>query len=173
MASGWIREVTVHDKALRIYLNDHLAGATTGAELSRRIARAHDSSGRAPELRRLAEDIADDRRSLLALMESLGIAPQQYKARGGWLAEKIARLKLNGRVRRRSGLSTIVELETLRMGIQGKYLLWTALMAAAPVPGPVDTTRLQELADRAKGQMETVEALHRTAAGAVLGEGRI
>ncbi|MGI5401077.1 hypothetical protein ACQEVG_16760 [Streptomyces sp. CA-135486] len=155
-------------KALRIYLNDHLAGATAGVELSRRIARAHRSSARASELRRLAEDIAQDRQSLLELMDALEIAPHRYRIYGGWVAEKAARLKPNGRVYRRSGLSTLVELEALRLGIQGKHHLWRALLPVAAESEQLETSRLEDLIDRATNQMATVDSLHHTAAGVLL-----
>lgn len=161
----------MHRKALNIYLNDHLAGATSGVELSRRIARTHRSSARAEELRALAEDIAQDRQTLLEVMDSLEITPHRYKIYVGWAAEKVARLKPNGRVLRRSGLSTLIELETLRLGIQGKHHLWRALRHVAPESDHFDTSRLQGLMDRATNQMETVDSLHDTAARAVLSRG--
>ncbi|MGW1882589.1 hypothetical protein [Streptomyces sp. NPDC001970] len=161
----------MHHKYLSIYLNDHLAGATSGVELSRRVARAHRSSARAAEVQHLAEDIAEDRQSLLDLMRSLEVAPHRYKVYGGWAVEKIARLKPNGHAHRRSGLSTVVELETLRMGIQGKYLLWRALAVASTESEDLDHSRLHELMDRATSQMAIVDALHGTAARTVLAGG--
>ncbi|HET6357382.1 hypothetical protein [Streptomyces sp.] len=158
----------MHDKALRIYLNDHLAGATAGVELSRRVARAHRSSARASEMRRLAEDIDQDRQSLIELMHSLEIAPHRYRMYGGWIAEKVARLKPNGRVYRRSGLSTLVELEALRLGIEGKYQLWQALVPVAAELDQLETSLLQGLMDRATAQMTAVDSFHHAAAAAVL-----
>ncbi|WP_328403630.1 hypothetical protein OHS70_33235 [Streptomyces sp. NBC_00390] len=158
----------MHHKSLQIYLNDHLAGATAGVELSRRIARAHQSSARAGELQRLADDIAEDRESLLDLMELLDVRPHRYKVYGGWAGEKVARLKPNGRLYHRSGLSTLIELETLRLGIQGKQQLWQALTGPASASGRFEASRLDTLKDRAKDQMTTVDALHRTAASRVL-----
>ncbi|WP_432075307.1 hypothetical protein [Streptomyces wuyuanensis] len=162
----------MHRDALRIYLNDHLSGATSGTELARRLARAHGSSPHAAELRRLAEDIAEDRSTMLDVMGTLGIAPHRYKVCAGWAAEKAARLKPNGRVLRRAGLSTILELETLRMGIQGKYMLWRALTPLARETGRVGTARLDELTERARNQMAVVEELHLSAADIVLRRGR-
>ncbi|MCZ7456528.1 hypothetical protein [Streptomyces sp. WMMC940] len=158
----------MHRDALRIYLNDHLSGATSGVELARRMARAHRSSPRAAELRRLADDIAQDRKTLRELMGVLGIAPHRYKVCTGWVMEKAARFKPNGRALRRAGLSTIVELEALRMGIQGKYMLWRALTPPAQRTGPLTTAQLDELMGRAQSQMATVEELHLAAADAVL-----
>ncbi|TQK42639.1 hypothetical protein FBY35_4067 [Streptomyces sp. SLBN-118] len=162
------RERSVYDKPLRIYLNDHLAGATAGVELSRRVARAHRSSARASEMRRLAEDIDQDRQSLIELMNSLEIAPHRYRMYGGWIAEKVARLKPNGRVYRRSGLSTLVELEVLRLGIEGKHQMWQALVPVAAELDQLETSVLQGLMDRASAQMTTVDSLHHAAAASVL-----
>lgn len=158
----------MHHKSLRIYLNDHLAGATAGVELSRRIARAHQTSTRAPVLQRLVDDISDDRQSLLDLMELLDVPQRRYKVYGGWAGEKVARLKPNGRLYRRSGLSTLIELETLRLGIQGKQQLWQALTPLAAESDRFEASRLDTLMERAKDQMATVDELHLTAASRVL-----
>ncbi|MFB7493804.1 hypothetical protein ACFC09_03705 [Streptomyces sp. NPDC056161] len=152
-------------KALSIYLNDHLAGATFGEDLAWRMAREHKSSATGGDFRHLAEDVSQDRLSLLALMQSLHVPPRRHKVYGGWAAEKISRLKPNGRFWRRSGLSNLIELETLRMGIQGKQQLWQALL---PVAGGLNEARLHRLLDRATAQMKTVDALHGTAAQEVL-----
>ncbi|MGW7365756.1 hypothetical protein ACWGI8_20520 [Streptomyces sp. NPDC054841] len=158
-------------EAVSIYLNDHLSGATMGVELSRRIARAHQSSARVAVLQDLAEQIAQDRQSLLDLMDALEIVPRRYKVYAGWAAEKAARLKPNGRLRRRSGLSTLVELETLRMGIQGKFRMWRALMPVVAERDDLDAARLKELMDRANDQMATVDELHEVAAKTILSNG--
>jgi hypothetical protein len=77
---------------LAIYLNDHLAGATGGVELARRIA--HDQHD--PDLSGLARDVEQDRDSLLRIMAMLGVRQDHVKVAGGWLGEKLGRLKLNG-----------------------------------------------------------------------------
>jgi len=58
---------------LGIYLNDHLAGTTGGAELARRMAAWYPVPGHQAALERLAADIAQDRRTLLHLMALLGM----------------------------------------------------------------------------------------------------
>ncbi|MFC5801968.1 hypothetical protein [Streptomyces formicae] len=151
-------------KALGIYLNDHLAGATAGVELSRRIAREHRASACARETQGLADEIDQDRRSLRALMDSLDVKPRHYKICGGWVAEKAARFKPNGRIHRRAGLSDLVEFETLRLGIQGKQQMWQALVPVAAETDRVDAPALERLIDRARSQMATVDALHDAAA---------
>lgn len=155
-------------EALGIYLNDHLAGSTTGQLMSRHLADHHGASPHGGELRRVADEIAEDRQALLDLMAALGIPARRHKVYAGWLAEKARLLKLNGRVTRRSGLSTVIELEALRLGIEGKSLLWQSLLSLTPEKD-LDEDRLHTLLDRAREQIDTVETVRRDAVGAGLG----
>ncbi|MFD8542497.1 hypothetical protein [Streptomyces sp. NPDC059649] len=140
-----------------------MAGATAGVELARRMAREHQGSDFGGELKHLAAEISLDRQALLRLMGSLDVPVRRYKIYGAWAGEKIGRLKPNGRVVRRSGLSTVVELEGMRLGVEGKALLWRALLALAPREPRLDTQRLQELLDGARQQTEALDALHTSA----------
>jgi len=137
----------VNTELLGIYLNDHLAGAMAGTELARRISRTH------PELRVLADDIEADRKELLDLMRETGVESRPHKEALGWLTEKAGRLKFNGRVLGRSPLSDVLELETLRVGIEGKTSLWRTLRQL----GSFDETRLERLESRAVSQAALVD----------------
>ncbi|MCQ4042167.1 hypothetical protein ACFOSC_14375 [Streptantibioticus rubrisoli] len=145
---------------LGVYLNDHLAGATLGTELARRMAKAERHAATAQELRRLAAEIAEDRASLLDIMRALGVRPRRYKAGAGWLAEKAGRLKGNRQLVRRSPLSSLLELEMLRIGVEGKALGWRALREVADGHERLDKRRLDGLLDRARDQGATLERLH-------------
>ncbi|MET9533406.1 hypothetical protein ABZY02_23075 [Streptomyces sp. NPDC006649] len=163
----------MHADKLGIYLNDHLMGATFGVGLARRIAGQNRHSVRGPDLWRIAEEIAQDREALLELMETLGVPARRYKIYGGWAAERMGRLKPNGALYRRSGLSTFIELETLRLGVEGKTLIWGTLLVVATRDGRLDESRLNGLLDRAQGQIDTLETMRRSAAGAIFtGEAR-
>lgn len=155
-------------KILRVYLNDHLAGATAGVELVRRMVHEHGDSAYGDELRELAAEIAQDRQALLRLMAQLGIRPRRYKVYGAWLGEKLGRVKPNGRLLRSSGLSVLVELEAMRMGVTGKALLWRALRGTAPADPDLDSIRLEELSQRAERQIRTLDSLHAQAASTLL-----
>ncbi|MEN3359258.1 MAG: hypothetical protein V7637_3240 [Mycobacteriales bacterium] len=152
------------DFLLGIYLNDHLAGATSGLELVRRMAGAHHGSPSGPTLRRLATEIADDRTALLDIMRTLRVPVRQYKVAGGWIAEKISRLKLNGHLLSRSPLSSLVELEALQIGVEGKAAGWRALRLLATGPGRLDADQLDHLITRATEQAATVDELRLAAA---------
>ncbi|MFF7650049.1 hypothetical protein ACFZCY_09345 [Streptomyces sp. NPDC007983] len=157
---------------LGIYLNDHLAGATGGAELARRMARQHRRSAFGADLENLAVQIMEDREALRAVMAALEVPVRRYKLCGGWLGEKAGRLKLNGRVLRRSGLSTLIELEGLRIGVEGKAMLWHTLLVAAGHDARLEPDRLSELLDRARRQRTALKSLHDTAAAALFATAR-
>jgi hypothetical protein len=147
------------DALLGIYLNDHLAGATGGVELFRRAAGAHRGSPVGGTLERLAEEVAADRAALVELMSRLGVPVRHYKVYAAWAVERVGRLKLNGRVLGRSPLSSLVELEGMRLGVEGKAALWTALRALADRDPRLDPARLDRLAARAREQADTLEEM--------------
>ncbi|EIV91620.1 hypothetical protein [Frankia sp. QA3] len=154
---------------LGIYLNDHLAGSTAGLRLARRTATAHRGTPSGDALARVASEIAEDRDALLDLMRALGVPERKYKIAAGWAAEMAGRMKSNGRLVRRSSLSTVIELETLRIGVAGKSAAWHTLRAVADRYDQIDQARLDVLLDRARRQAEVLDELRVTAARAVFG----
>ena len=158
-----LSEVREH-RLLGIYLNDHLAAATAGLELFQRAARANARTEIGPELARLCADIEEDRTALVVTMRALGIPRRQYKVALGWVGEKLGRLKLNGRFVSRSPLSTLVEVETLRLGVEGKVLGWRVLRTLAAADQRLDIGRIDDLISRAQRQIEVLDALHHQAA---------
>jgi hypothetical protein len=153
---------------LGIYLNDHLAGATGGAELARRVAGSHGGHD-SGELRRLAAEIAQDRAALLEFMTALSIPVRAYKVRAAWLGEKAARLKLNGRLLTRSPLSSLEELEIMRLGVEGKAAGWRTLRTLAETDTRLDPGRLDELISRARRHADLLEELRVRAADQLIG----
>lgn len=149
-------------RLLGIYLNDHLAGATVGVELARRL---RSSNKRDPELGApLSETCAEieaDRDMLRRTMERLGIRRGCIKQAAGWTGEKLGRLKLNGRLREYSPLSRVIELEMLAIGIAGKARMWRALEST--IGDGIEGEDFRALAERADRQRSRVEELHRIA----------
>jgi hypothetical protein len=161
-------DAEAQQRMLGIYLNDHLAGATAGVELTRRMAQEHRDTPYADDLENLAKEITQDRLALVRILRDLDVPVQRYKLCGAWVSEKAARMKPNGRLLRRSGLSVVVELEALRLGVQGKALLWRALLATAAHDLRLDAGRLQELLERVDQQIRTLDSLHARATSALL-----
>ncbi|MCW2910563.1 MAG: hypothetical protein JWL68_5352 [Actinomycetia bacterium] len=142
---------------LGIYLNDHLAGATGGLELARRVARAGQVPAPQPELRRFAEEVAEDREMLLRIMGTLGVPVRSYKVWAAWAGEKAGRLKPNGRLTTRSPLSNLVELEMLRLGVEGKAAGWRTLRELADRDARLDAGQLDRLISQARRQADFLE----------------
>ena len=142
---------------LGVYLNDHLAGSTAGLELARRLAGAE--SGWAPELTRIANEIAEDRAALQELMARLDVPVQRYKTVLAWAGEKVTRLKPNTRLAARSPLSRVIELETMLLGVEGKASGWRTLREIAKAEPRLSTAELDTLIARAREQADTLEKL--------------
>jgi hypothetical protein len=151
-------------KPLSIYLNDHLMGATLGVNLFRRSARSQAKRPWGPMLAQLAEEVDQDRETLIAIMTSLGIPRRQYKILAGGLGERLARAKLNGGLIHRSPLSDLIELEGMYLGVIGKASGWQALLqVTATLPG-LDHEQIQNLVDRASSQAARLADARRRAA---------
>ena len=151
------------DRLLAIYLNDHLAGASLGVELARRLRSSNRGSAEfGPTLERICGEIESDRSTLVGVMDQLEVNTSKLKPAAGWLAEKLGRLKLNGQLRGYSPLSRVVELEGLCIGISSKIELWAVLRnrLGAQWAG----FDFEQLTDRAATQLDAVEGLHRRAA---------
>jgi hypothetical protein len=157
----------MEQKLLAIYLNDHLAGSVLGSELTRRVARQNRGSPLGESLEQLLEEIVHDKRTLESVLEATAVRRSPIKPRVAWALEKIGRLKLNGRIRRYSPLSRLLELEALEMGIRGKRSLWQALGDAHdPRLAGFDFDKLRA---RAEAQLEEMEPHRVEAAKLVLG----
>jgi predicted DNA-binding ribbon-helix-helix protein len=154
----------MNEKYLRIYLQDHLAGATAGLELARRTRGANEGTEYGPPLAKIADEIEADRRHLQGLIEELGFGGDRFKNIAAWGLEKVGRLKLNGQLTGYSPLSRLVELEGLLTGITGKKGLWIALLELAPRDERLDAALLERLRDRAEEQRARAEELREKAA---------
>jgi len=151
------------DRLLAIYLNDHLAGATLGVELARRLRSSNRGDAEMGEpLARICAEIEADRETLIQLMGRLGVSLNPVKPRLAWVAERLGRLKPNGQLRGYSPLSRVLELEVLATGIGGKLQLWNALEQA--YGETLEGFDFQALAERADKQGQRVEDLHLAAA---------
>ena len=155
-------------RVLGIYLNDHLAGATAGTALARRVARTHRAQGQGGQLKHLAVEVAQDRDALIGMMMALGIPIRAYKVCAAWVGEKAGRLKFNGRLLARSPLSDLEELELLRLGVEGKAAGWRTLRTLAYTDRRLDSGNLDELVSRARRQADLLEELRVRAVGQVI-----
>lgn len=148
----------IEKRLLSIYLRDHHAASAAGVALARRALGPYHP---------LAEQIARDRRTLENVMRKLDVGPNGTKVAVVRVAELLGRLKLNGRIFKRSPLSKVVELETLVVGIRGKEALWASLQTANLRLKGID---LQALAQSARTQAGEVDELRLRAVTNAFGE---
>src|SRR5256885_737768 len=84
----------MNDGALRVYLNDHLAGSVLGAQTARHLL-AHRSEGALAEfLRAFLGELTEERAILSEVMVLLAAPLNPFKLLGAWALEKAQELKL-------------------------------------------------------------------------------
>ena len=150
---------------IAIYLNDHRAGAVAGLELAKRTLDNNKGTEYEAFLDRLVADIEADRAVLEDIIERSGIPKSPVKPGLAWASEKVGRLKLNGAITGYSPLSRLIELEGLRLGVEGKLCLWRSLRHARPAVLQLTDAELDDLIARAEAQIEGLEE-HRLKAAA-------
>lgn len=158
------------NKFLRIYLNDHLAGATIGVDLAKRSQKSNKGTPLGDFLAKFVAEASADKAQLEQIMDSVGASRNILKSRAAWAAEKVGRLKFNGQLTGYSDLSRLVELEGLVIGVTGKISLWHSLQEAFSPSQPLPAD-LQALLQRAQGQLAELQRHHREAAAGALGLG--
>lgn len=149
---------------LGIYLKDQLALGIGWRELARRAARNNKGTELGAALERVATGIAEDIETFRGVMRDLGISQNPVKNVVVMAAERVGRLKPNGKLRSYSPLSRFEELEFLAMGIDGKKQLWTTLRDLAGLAARLPEVDFDALIDRAAAQREDLEP-YRAAAG--------
>jgi len=147
---------------LATYLNDHLAGATTGRELAKRALSNNRGTEFEATLEWLVEQIVEDRESLLGIMRAVGAPEDHLKKLAAFAVERVGRLKPNNSLLSYSPLSRMVELEGLVLGVTGKLAGWRSLQQ---LDDPRLTSfDLEQLAQRSLEQRDRVEEQRRAAA---------
>jgi hypothetical protein len=142
---------------LSTYLNDHLAGANFALEILEHLTSETPSLN--SSLVALKSEVEEDREQLKTLMARQNIEESRLRKAEGWIADRLAELKLEvdddatGRLRR------LERLEALAIGIDGKIALWRALEAAARTNtqlGGMDYERLSQRGQEQRGRVETL-----------------
>jgi hypothetical protein len=146
---------------LGIYLNDHLAGSVVGTRLVHRIAKHNEGNQYGSEATQLAREIEEDKVTLEALMDRLGVDKKKPRLAIAAVGETLGRFLPNGRLLGYSPLSRVIELEALMLGISGKLELWKSLKVTDVRVGAID---VDELIQRAQEQRDRVRDLRLQAA---------
>ena len=145
-------------RPIDVYLNDHLAGATFGADLARQLEARTEGTDFQPEMSRLAAEIEGDLNTLTDLMKRMGATRAPSKQVTAWVAEKASRLKLTGLTSGNDELGTFLRIEALSLGVEGKASLWTTLRELRGRYPELLSTDLDDLLQRAQRQRQVLEA---------------
>lgn len=148
-----------------LYLRNHEAAASAGADLFGRMSASQRRRAWGPELVALGAEVEEDLRTLRGLLRSLGVRPDPLSSLALRAGERVGRLKPNGRLVRRSPLSDLVEVEAGLDALHAKAAGWAALRVA---PGLVVTAELDTLERRVEDQVARMQTVHATVAAAVL-----
>lgn len=145
------------DKAMDVYLNDHLAGAMFGSDLAEQIRVQSEGTALGETMGPLAVEIEADRQTLSDLMDRMGTSKNPVKQATTWIAEKASRPKFSGRTSGEPELGTFMALESLSLGVEGKASLWKALKRVSGRYGQLASMNLEHLIDRAEAQRSILE----------------
>jgi hypothetical protein len=151
-------------KAMDVYLNDHLGGATMGVNLAGQIADHAEGTALADVMFTLQAQIEEDRKTLVDLMARLDVTRNPVKQATGWLVETASRVKFSGLSSGDSDHGIFMALETMALGVQGKAAMWRALREVRDEHPALADVDLDALLARADEQFSTLER-ERLAAG--------
>jgi len=145
------------DKAMDVYLNDHLAGAVLGSSLAKQLREENAGTPLGDVMSSLAPQIEEDRGTLLDLMERIGTSKNPVKQATTWLTEKASRPKFSGLTSGDPKLGTFMALEALMIGVEGKMSLWKVLKEVPDSYEPLKSMDLDNLIEKAEAQRDTLE----------------
>jgi hypothetical protein len=149
--------LVVVDDFLGIYLNDQLAMGVLWREMAQRSQRNNRGTELGAALAEVAKEIAQDVKTFEQIMRRLEVRANPVKVGLAIGAERLGRLKVNGRLRSYSPLSRFAELEFLTMGIEGKKQLWTTLRDLAGLGARLPGIDFGQLIERADAQRAILE----------------
>src|ERR1700758_5003052 len=138
------------------YLNDHLGGAQIALQVLKEMRDQHDDQRFRQFASELLPEIESDDGTLRSIVGEIESSPSAVKQAGGWILEKLARLKLGHTGS--TDFRLFEALELLAVGIQGKLCLWKALDAACGSDPRFRRRDFKELSNRAEKQYEQVES---------------
>jgi hypothetical protein len=144
-------------RLLRAYIADHLQLMRSGQELAERVGGRERDPRLTGLMERASAELRHQQALAVAFLRQLGASPPRLRLAIGTVAERVGRLKPNGRLLRASPLAPVFELEMLEAMLQSAAGFWRALEAA----GVADDELVAARAGAAEELLEPLEALRR------------
>ena len=142
---------------IAIYLRDHMAGSHFAIELLDSLHNQYRDESLGRFALALKADVEQDQATLQEIIERVGKSHFDLKEAAGWFAEKLSQLRLK-REDSGGGIGTFEALETLMLGIRGKFALWQVLPVIREVDVRIPDNNFETLKARAEEQYGRVEA---------------
>ncbi len=142
-------------ESLGIYLRDHLGGAQIAVQLLEGMCKHQGDERYQGFAKRLLPEIQADDNTLRSIIEAIGEDSSAIKNAGGWMLEKLTRLKLGHT--RSAGLELFEALEMLSLGIAGKRSLWKVLQIVSTEDSRLGKYDFEMMLRRADDQFQSVE----------------
>jgi len=141
---------------LATYLRDHLAGSHFAVKLLDSLYEQYREEDLGDFAFAMREEVKQDQETLQTIIDRVGTAHLDLTEAAGWLAEKASEFKLQ-RDDSSGGLGTFEALETLTLGIRGKWALWKVLPLIREADSRIPDLDFEELRRRADEQFARVE----------------
>lgn len=153
------RTDTIDWDLLSLYLSDHISGATAGVARMSHMAKQYKSTPHGVALHRIAGELREERAFYLDLVKRLGLPRRRYRQGIAWLAERVGRLKLNGRLLKTSPMTPVLESELMRGAIIAKLGGWRVLRDYHEELG-LEAGTLDTFIEQAERQVGDLDKMH-------------
>ncbi|PZP14579.1 MAG: epimerase [Brachybacterium faecium] len=149
----------VDRELLGLYLADHLTGSAAGVSRIQRMAEANVDTPVFAELSMLADEIRTEQHFLEQIIHDLGLARRRHRQAAAWAGEKVARLKNNGVLVKRSPMTLVLEVELMRSAVLAKKGGWETLRDNAELLG-LDKQVFADLVENVDRQAAVLDQVH-------------
>lgn len=150
------------------YMQVHLAGAAAGIDLFGLSGRRILDEKISAEVLRIREELVDERQRLVRMVSEFGGNDPVLLSMATRLGAQMVRLGPSGNWRRRTPLTDLVVLETMRDAVAGKIAGWQALLSVVDEHSTLDREELEWLLAQGEEQHDTLTEAHKTMSARVL-----
>lgn len=150
------------------YMQVHLAGAAAGIDLFGLSGRRILDEKISAEVLRIREQLVDERERLVRMVNDMGASDPVLLNIATRFGAQLVRLGPSGNWRRRTPLTDLVVLETMRDAVAGKIAGWQALLTVVDEHATLDRGELEWLLAQGEEQHDTLTEAHRAVSARVL-----
>lgn len=150
------------------YMQVHLAGAAAGIDLFGLSGRRILDEKISAEVLRIREELVDERERLVRMVNEFGASDPLLLNLATRLGAQLVRFGPAGNWRRRTPLTDLVVLETMRDAVAGKIAGWQALLTVVDDHEALDREELEWLLAQGEEQHDTLTEAHRAVSARVL-----